>query len=81
MSEHAFYAEHAVIGAIFFDPELIKECSLQEEHFYEARHKIIFQAMRALERSETPSDIVSVVTVLRDVLESIGGVAYLSDLI
>ncbi|MFC0469273.1 replicative DNA helicase [Halalkalibacter kiskunsagensis] len=80
MSEHPSVAEQAVIGAILLEPELIKECSLQEEQFYEARHKIIFQAMRALERSETPSDIVAVVTMLRDVLESIGGVSYLSDL-
>ncbi|WP_332696987.1 replicative DNA helicase [Halalkalibacter lacteus] len=80
MSEHPSVAEQAVIGAILLEPELIKECSLQEEQFYEARHEIIFQAMRALEQSETPPDIVAVVTMLRDVLDSIGGVAYLSDL-
>ncbi|MDT8862079.1 replicative DNA helicase [Alkalihalobacillus sp. MEB130] len=80
MSEHPSVAEQAVIGAILLEPELIKECSLHEEHFYEARHKVIFQAMRALERSATPPDIVTVVTMLRDVLESIGGVAYLSEL-
>ncbi|GAE27617.1 replicative DNA helicase [Halalkalibacter wakoensis JCM 9140] len=80
MSEHPSVAEQAVIGAILLEPELIKECSLQEEHFYEARHKIIFQTMRALEKSETPPDLVAVVTMLRDVLESVGGVAYLSDL-
>ncbi|WP_088103016.1 replicative DNA helicase [Halalkalibacter urbisdiaboli] len=80
MSEQPTIAEQAVIGAILIDPELIKECSLQEEHFYESQHKIIFQAMLTLEQNDTPPDLVAVVTVLSESLEQIGGVAYLSDL-
>lgn len=81
MSEHPSVAEQAVIGAILLHPELIKECQLQEEHFYESRHKVIFREMRALERTDTPPDLVAVVTFLSDSLASVGGVVYLADLV
>lgn len=80
MSEQTSYSEQAVLGAIFIAPELIKECSLETEHFFEKRHQIIFQTMHNLEQVDTPPDLVAVVTSLGDTLEQVGGVAYLSDL-
>lgn len=81
MSEHPTVAEQAVIGSILLHPDLIKECHLQEEHFYESRHKVIFRAMRVLERSDTPPDLVAIVTYLGEAIDSVGGVVYLADLV
>ncbi|GAE27005.1 replicative DNA helicase [Halalkalibacter wakoensis JCM 9140] len=80
MSEIAREAEQAVLGSILINPELIKECSLDQEHFFERRHQILFRAMRHLEKSEKPVDTINLVTILGETLVNTGGFEYIVDL-
>jgi len=73
-------AEQAVIGSILYEGELIKETSLGTEHFADSKHRRIFKALREVDKSGEPINMVTVVTKLGSAVESIGGVEYLSKL-
>lgn len=73
-------AEQAVIGSILYEGDLIKETSLSVEHFAEQKHRQIFRAMRDVDKSGEPVNMVTVVTKLGSAIESVGGVEYLSRL-
>ncbi|MCY7753147.1 replicative DNA helicase [Bacillus haynesii] len=73
-------AEQALLGCILVEGDLIKELSLQPEHFSETRHQVIFKAMREVQRLGKSVDMVTTVTKLGDSVEQVGGLQYLTDL-
>src|SRR5690606_27871798 len=52
-------------------------------HFYVAKHGLIFEAIMRLFEANTPADLITVSTALSDSgqLESVGGSAYVADLV
>lgn len=73
-------AEQSVLGAILIDGELIKETVLEPEHFSQANHRVIFQAMKNVANSGNGVDVVTVTADLGDAIYQVGNVTYLSDL-
>ncbi|KKX53267.1 replicative DNA helicase [Brevibacillus borstelensis] len=74
-------AERSVLGAILLDGSLIKETKLKPEHFFEEGHRVIFKAMREVEKNEEPIDLVTVVTRLQANKKNKSvGAAYLTEL-
>lgn len=77
-------AEAAILGVLLIEDDgLYRYPQLRAEHFYEGRHRTIFEAVEALTKAGTPPDIVNVATHLRDRarLEQVGGMGYLHELI
>jgi replicative DNA helicase len=72
-------AEQAVLGSILCEGELIKELSLNPDHFSK-RHQFLFKAMREVDEAGDQVDIVTVTTKLGEAVQQFGGVAYLSQL-
>jgi len=78
-------AEQAVLGAVFFDPSVMKtiQDKLVEEDFYSPNHQVIFRVMKSLYQDNIPIDYQT----LTDRLESqnnlirAGGVEYITGLI
>ncbi|MCP3027633.1 replicative DNA helicase [Halobacillus sp. A5] len=77
---HNQEAEQSVIGSLLLEGELIKDVTLRDEHFYEARHRLIYQAMRRIDEKEGPVNLVTVTTELNKRIQEAGGVSYLSSL-
>ncbi|MCY9181305.1 replicative DNA helicase [Bacillus haynesii] len=73
-------AEQALLGCILVESDLIKELSLQPEHFSETRHQVIFKAMREVEKLGKSVDMVTTVTKLGESVEQVGGLQYLTEL-
>ena len=73
-------AENMILGAVFLEPEIIDEITLEPEHFSLAKNRLIFKALRELASENIGIDLVTVVSKLEDQLENIGGVSYLADL-
>jgi replicative DNA helicase len=73
-------AENMILGAIFLEPEIIHEITLEPEHFSVAKNRIIFKALRELAAENVGIDVVTVVSKLEDQIDNIGGISYLSDL-
>ena len=78
-------AEKSILGGLMLEQEAWDEVSeyLIDEDFYKPAHKKIFAAIRELHRKEAPSDLVTVSNYLmeRTELESLGGAAYLAEMI
>ena len=78
-------AEKSILGGLMLEPEAWDEVSetLLEDDFYKPAHRKIFAAIRELNRRETPSDLVTVSNILMEKgeLESLGGPAYLAEMI
>ncbi|WP_101842501.1 replicative DNA helicase [Halobacillus sp. Marseille-P3879] len=77
---HNREAEQSVIGSVLLKGDLIKDVTLREEHFYEARHRLIYQAMRKIDQVGDPVNLVTVTTELYKRIKEVGGVSYLSNL-
>jgi replicative DNA helicase len=74
-------AEQSVIGAILIEPELIKDCTLAMEHFFDDRHKNLFFVIRDLEEKGKPIDFVAIIERVGNTkVDKIGGISYLSQL-
>lgn len=69
-------AEQALLGCIIHEGELIKEISLQPEHFFDSKHKIIFEIMRELEKKDEPINIVTMYMSVTDKVEN----SYITDI-
>jgi replicative DNA helicase len=54
-------AEQAVVGALFKDESLMKECTIEPEHLYSRKLKKLLTLMKELDREGKPIDIISVV--------------------
>lgn len=78
-------AERAVLGSIMLRKDALFDVGdvLTAESFYAEKHRVIYQAMVDLSFKGDPIDLVSLSNVLKDKksLDSIGGSAYLSDIL
>lgn len=78
-------AEEAVLGAILVNPETLTKVSdtLKVSSFYKPAHREIYDAMMQLYNSGDNIDIVTVSEVLNygGKLETVGGRAYINDLV
>lgn len=79
------YAEQALLGSIMIKPDSIYEISdmITPRAFYSGKHKVIFEAMMALNERNEPIDLISLTTYLKEnnKLEKAGGSSYLPELI
>ncbi|KRO55160.1 MAG: replicative DNA helicase, partial [Cryomorphaceae bacterium BACL11 MAG-121001-bin54] len=74
----------AVLGALMIDNESLSDAidSLKTEYFYAPKHQKIFEAIVNLFNNTQPVDILTVSEELKrlEAFESIGGLAYISEL-
>ena len=84
LQPQAIELEEVVLGALMIDNESLSDTidSLQPEYFYKPDHQKIFEAIVNLFNNSKPVDILTVSEELKrmDVLESIGGMLYISQL-
>lgn len=84
MQPHSVEAEKTVIGALLIDPEAIIKISdfLIPQDFYDPSYRAIYQAIWALHQEHEPIDFVTVSNKLKsdDMLQSVGGSAFLADI-
>ncbi len=82
---HILESEKALLGALMIRPEGMAESVdvISADAFYSEKHRIIYRAMAALWGKNEPIDVESVRAALSDQkhLESVGGVAYLAELV
>ncbi len=82
---HSTEAEQAVLGGLMADGKAWDNVGdkLVASHFYRAEHQLIFEAMGTLSESNQPIDAITVSEVLatQNKLESVGGLAYLAELV
>lgn len=75
-------AEQSVIGAMLLDKEAIPVVTefLRGKHFYRQDHKEIFEVVMELFNEAKPIDIITVSERLakKDILDSVGGMEYIS---
>jgi replicative DNA helicase len=77
-------AERAVIGSVMLDSRVLIDIMpiINYLDFYQAKHRLIFDAIEKLRKSESAIDIVTIASELgTENLKSIGGVIYLSTLL
>lgn len=73
-------AEQYLLGCLLIEQDLIKEITLRPEHFFNSKHRSIFQAMKDAEKNGEPTDIVTVYTNLDKEKRGEIGAGFLSDL-
>jgi len=82
---HNIEAEQSVLGAILMDESNIGRAEefLSPDDFYRGAHREIYKSMLDLHNERKPIDTVTLMDSLRNhgVLEKIGGIGYLSELI
>ncbi len=76
--------ERAVLGALLVEQESYEQVAdlLEPDSFYDPRHKIIYQAIRELQISQRPVDVITVPQYLetKGELEEAGGILYIAEL-
>ena len=80
---HNLDAEASVLGGILLRNEvLVNLDTLEVDDFYDNRHKVVFQAIRTLEATARPIDVVTLENEIekQGKLDAIGGVAFLGEL-
>ncbi|NRD79117.1 replicative DNA helicase [Bacillus sp. BRMEA1] len=77
--ENLFEAEGILLGAVFLDPDLIHEITLEPFHFSQKRNQLLFQAMRELQSENKPIDLLTVVDKLGSGIENVG-VSYMTNI-
>ena len=81
---HDEEAEQAVLGAILIDKDAIISMSqlIDADHFYDERHKEIYDAMNSLYEERKPIDLLTLTDYLKKKkkYDKVGGSAYLSSL-
>ncbi|MCG0275124.1 MAG: replicative DNA helicase [Thermosediminibacteraceae bacterium] len=81
---HSVEAEQSVLGSMLLSKEAIYVAleRLKSEDFYVEAHRTIFQVITELHENREPVDIITVTETLRNrkMLESVGGVTYLTTL-
>ena len=73
-------AEQSVIGSILLDPQVsFPKITLSKEDFYDAKHKVLFQALRDMYIDNYTLDMITTRNYLQDkkLLDAIGGEKYL----
>lgn len=79
-------AEQSVIGSILLNDEAFDDVQaqgIQPEHFYDARHRVIFEALGRMVSDRVPVDVVTLSEQLESQrkLADVGGVVYLGRLV
>jgi replicative DNA helicase len=78
-------AERGLLGSLMLDKDAIVKVAdfLHSEDFYKTAHRDIYKVVEGLFGQGEPIDLISVSSKLKekDLLENIGGVAYLTELI
>jgi replicative DNA helicase len=80
---HNVEAEASILGGIILRNEVLTHLdTIEVEDFYDNRHKVVFQAIRNLEASARPIDVVTLENEIEKAgkLDAIGGVAFLGEL-
>ena len=81
---HSLEAERSVLGAIILDNQALKPAieKIRSEHFFLTQHRQIFECMVRMGGNQQAIDVVTLMDELGRCgeLESVGGVAYLSQL-
>ncbi len=80
---HNLDAEASVLGGIILRNDVLTQLdTIEVEDFYDHRHKIVFQAIRNLEATAKPIDVVTLEVEIEKVgkLDAIGGISFLGDL-
>ncbi|MEC8147803.1 MAG: replicative DNA helicase [Pseudomonadota bacterium] len=82
---HSIEAEQSVLGGLMLQNEVWYETVelVSSEDFYRKDHSEIYIAMQNLAQSNSPFDVVTLAEWLRarDILEKVGGIAYLTTLV
>lgn len=82
---HNIEAEQSVLGAMILENDIIFEVAevLNGDEFYKEAHKILYSVILEIYNDSKPVDMITLVDTLksRDLLEAIGGISYLSDLV
>ena len=73
-------AERSVLGTVLLEGTLFETLTLEPEHFYEARHQKIYEAMQAVNKKGQAVDVVTVTNELGESINNVGGVMYLTQL-
>jgi replicative DNA helicase len=80
---HNLDAEASILGGILLRNEVLTQLdTLDDEDFYDPRHKVVFAAIRGLEGASKPIDVVTLEGELDKMgkLDAIGGMAFLGEL-
>ncbi len=81
---HSLEAEMGLLSACLYKPELLGKAvvELQEEDFYDERHRLLFSALKSLYSESGVLDAAILLEHLkkRDILEKVGGIPYLSEI-
>lgn len=81
---HNLEAEAGVLGGVLIDNAVLAEIAdLEPDDFYDHKHKFVFTAMRNLEASSTPIDVITLEVEIEKQgrLDAIGGVGFLGELV
>jgi len=82
---HSLEAEKALLGSILIRPEVMHDILdlVNDRAFYSNQHKHIWSTLFELHTKNTPIDLLSLSARLKEknLLENVGGMAYLSELI
>jgi len=81
---HSEDAEISVLGALLLDKDAVISVAefLHPEHFYDERHKVIYECVLELYDNRAPVDVLTVSEKLKEkkILKELGGVSYLADM-
>jgi replicative DNA helicase len=80
---HNLDAEASILGGVILRNEVLSHLdTLEVDDFYDMRHKIVFAAIRALESTAKPIDVVTLENEVekQGKLDAIGGIAFLGEL-
>ncbi|NTW71851.1 MAG: replicative DNA helicase [Eubacteriaceae bacterium] len=83
---HNFEAEQSVLGSMLLSKDAIAsatELLPDGDMFYNAQHKAIYDGIISLFKEDLPVDLITLSNKLKDsnVLEKVGGISYLTELI
>src|SRR3984885_10116024 len=80
---HNLDAEGSILGGVILRNDVLSQLdTLEVDDFYDHRHKVVFQAIRNLEATARPIDVVTLENEIEKAgkLDAIGGVAFLGEL-
>jgi len=82
---HSLEAEKALLGSIMIRPEVMHDILdiVNDRAFYSNQHRHVWNTLLELHTKNTPIDLLSLSSRLKEknLLENVGGMAYLSELI
>ena len=80
---HNLDAEASILGGVILRNEVLSQLdTIEVDDFYDNRHKVVFAAIRALEATARPIDVVTLEVEVekQGKLDAIGGIAFIGEL-